>query len=134
MAHVFVETNWLFGYAAPAHHQVPVAADLLERGRRGEFTLHMPGCSIGDARKAILAKCQPRNEANAIRRFLTWAEPLGQISKEDVSAARRILERYGTNLSRDLDNIDRRSRSLIFLASMTRCSPAPPHWRLEESR
>jgi hypothetical protein len=42
MPHVFVESNWLFAFAAPAHHQVPAAAELLERARLGEFTLHMP--------------------------------------------------------------------------------------------
>ncbi len=30
MPHVFVESNWLFAFAAPAHHQVPAAADNLD--------------------------------------------------------------------------------------------------------
>jgi len=49
MQHVFVETNWLHDYAAPAHHKVPDAVTLLERARRGEFTLHItfPMCRLG---------------------------------------------------------------------------------------
>ena len=113
--HVFVETNWLFGYAAPAHHQVPAAVDLLERARRGEFTLHIPNCCLGEARKAILAKCQPRNEANAIRRFLTQAEPVGHITKEDATIARTLLDRYERNIKRDLDGLD---ESLKILATL----------------
>ena len=35
MHHVFVETNWLHDYAAPAHHKVPEAVTLLERAQRG---------------------------------------------------------------------------------------------------
>ena len=51
--HIFVETNWLFAYAAPAHHQVPAAAELLDRARRGEFTVHMPNICLGEARQAF---------------------------------------------------------------------------------
>jgi len=113
--HVFVETNWLFGYAAPAHHQVPAAAELLERARRGEFTLHLPNICIGEARKAILAKCQPRNEANAIRRFLKWAEPGGDISKEDAAVTRTLVDRYENSTKRDLDSLDNRLEALAAL-------------------
>src|SRR5438034_9833076 len=84
--HIFVETNWLFAYAAPAHHQVPAAAELLDRARRGEFTVHMPNICVGEARQAILTKCQPRNETNAIRRFPTWAQPAEHVSKADATA------------------------------------------------
>ena len=88
MPHVFVESNWLFAVAAPAHHQVPAAVELLERARHGEFILHLPNVCIGEAREAILTKCQPRREADAIRRFLTWAEPAGRVSKADAAVAR----------------------------------------------
>jgi hypothetical protein len=39
MRHVFVETNWIFDYAAPAHRKDPAAVELLERAGRGEVTL-----------------------------------------------------------------------------------------------
>jgi hypothetical protein len=113
--HVFVETNWLFGYAAPAHHQVPAAAELLERARRGEFTLHIPNCCLGEARKAILAKCQPRSEANAIRRFLAQAESVGHIAKADASIARTLLDRYERSIKHDLDGLDFSLKALATL-------------------
>ena len=52
--------------------EVPDAAELLNRARRGDFTIHMPNVCIGEARQAIMTKCQPRKEADAIRRFLSW--------------------------------------------------------------
>lgn len=115
MPHVFVETNWLFGYAAPAHHQLPAAIDLLERAQRGEFTLHIPNCCLGEARKAILAKCQPRIEANAVRRFLAQAENSGDVSGEDASTLRTLLDKYETNIKRDLDELDNRLKTLTTL-------------------
>ncbi len=99
--HIFVETNWLFAYAAPAHHQVPAAAELLDRARRGEFTVHMPNICLGEARQAILTKCQPGHEANALRRFLTWGLPAGHVTEADAATARVILSRAINLLLRD---------------------------------
>jgi hypothetical protein len=113
--HVFVESNWLFAFAAPAHHQVPAAADLLDRARRGDFILHMPSACIGEARQAILSKCQPRREADALRRFLSWSEPAGSVSKADVATTRAVLEKYETSVRRDLDKLDSTFRDLADL-------------------
>jgi len=111
-----VETNWLFAYAAPAHHQVPAAAELLDRARRGEFTVHIPNICFGEARQAILAKCQPRNEANAIRRFLTWAQPGEHVTKADATATRVVLDKYESSLKQDLENLDNTLRRLASLS------------------
>lgn len=104
MPHVFVETNWLFAYAAPAHHQVPAAAELLDRARLGEFTMHMPNVCFVEARQPILTKCQPQREADAIRNFLTWAQPSGHVKRAqnpapyawviDSATAPRTFEHY----------------------------------------
>lgn len=115
MSHVFVETNWLFAYAAPAHHQVPAAAELLERAQRGEFLLHLPNVSIGEARQAIHAKCQPRTEANAIRRFLSWATPAGNVTRQNSSIARTILDQYESRIQEDLNKLDDSLRALAGL-------------------
>src|SRR5712692_4703133 len=101
MPRVFVESNWLFAYAAPAHHQVPAAAELLDRARRGDFTLHIPNICFGEARQAILTKCQPRNEANAIRRFLTWARPADHVTEADATATRVVLDKYESSIKHD---------------------------------
>jgi len=56
--HLFVETNWVHDYAAPAHHKVPAAFTLLERAQRGDFILHIPNVSFAEARQSIQTKCQ----------------------------------------------------------------------------
>jgi hypothetical protein len=113
--HVFVETNWLFACAAPAHHQLPAAAELLDRARQGEFTLHMPNVCFGEARQAILIKCQPRNEANAIRRFLSWSGPAGQVAEDDAAVTRVVLDKYESSIKHDLDALDDTLRDLAAL-------------------
>lgn len=115
MPHVFVETNWLFAYAAPAHHQVPAAVDLLDRASRGEFTVHVPNICLGEARQAILTKCQPRNEVRALRQFLTWAQPAELVTQAAANATRVVLDKYERSISRDLDNLDSTFRYVASL-------------------
>jgi predicted nucleic acid-binding protein len=110
--HIFVETNWLFAYAAPAHHQVPEAADLLERARRGEFTLCLPNICIGEARQAIANKCKPKHEADALRRFLAWATPTGAVSQNDAATTRVVLDKFESSLKTDLASLDDSFRAL----------------------
>ena len=52
--HAFVETNWVVGLVAPAHHRIPRAAELLERARRREIALHLPALCLTKARAPIL--------------------------------------------------------------------------------
>jgi hypothetical protein len=113
--HVFVETNWLYVYAAPAHHQVPQAAELLDRcaARRIHHT-HTNIC-FGEARQAILTKCQPRREADAIRRFLTWAQPAEHVTEEDSAVTRVVLDKYESSIKQDLENLDNTLRTLASL-------------------
>jgi hypothetical protein len=99
-------------HAAPAHHQIPAAAELLKRAESGEFTLHIPNLCLGEARRAILAKCQPRNEANALRRFLAWAQPSGYVTATDAASARLILDKYKAAIKRDLSELERTFRAL----------------------
>jgi hypothetical protein len=113
--HVFVESNWLVAYAAPAHHQVPAAAELLERAREGEFTLHLPSVCIGEARQVIVTKCQPRREADALRRFLSFAEQAEKVSKPDAETTRTVLNKYEQHLKADLGQLDAAFRNLAEL-------------------
>lgn len=115
MPHVFVESNWLFSFAAPAHHRVPAAADLLERARNGEFYLHLPSVCIGEARQAIMTKCQPRHEANALRRFLSFSEQAGEIAKADADVTRAVLQKYENRIKSDLGALDETFRTLAAL-------------------
>jgi hypothetical protein len=104
--HVFVESNWLFAYAAPAHHQIRAAVELLDRARQGEFTLHLPNLCLGEAREAILAKCQPRKEATALRQFLSWSEPAGIVTHADAVTTRATVEKFENSVKRDLGKLD----------------------------
>lgn len=94
MRHVFVESNWVFGYAAPAHHKAPGAVALLERSREGELRMHLPAPCITEARRPILSKCQPRQEADAIRRFLLRAKAEQTISHQQERITSQVLDRF----------------------------------------
>lgn len=106
MRHVFVETNWVFGCAAPAHHRIPDAVSLLKRSRTGELHLLLPSPCLTEARKAILTKCQPRQEADAIRRFLRRSIVEGKVSKEDDRIVRQVLGSFEQQVDRELRQLD----------------------------
>jgi len=96
MRHVFVETNWIFAVAAPAHHKRLDAVELLERAGRNELQLHVPAPCLTEARQPIMMRCQPRHEAGAIRQFLLWARSAGTISAEYEQVTREVLDRFET--------------------------------------
>jgi hypothetical protein len=88
---------------------------LLDRAQAGEFTLHIPNCCIGEARRAIRSKCQPRKEADAIREFLAHAESSEQIAKHDAAVALVLLQQYEQSIQRDLGQLDEKLRTLASL-------------------
>ena len=106
MRHVFVETNWVFGYAAPAHHKRLDAVELLQRSRSGEVLLHLPSPCLTEARQPILMKCQPRLEADAVRRFLLRARTEGAISHDQDRITRQVLDRFEQQVHTELRQLD----------------------------
>jgi hypothetical protein len=106
MRQVFVETNWVFGYAAPAHHKRADAVGLLERARIGEVQLHIPALCLTEARPPIMSKCQPRNEADAVRRFLLRAKSEGTVTPEQDRATREVLDNFEAQVRTELRNLD----------------------------
>jgi predicted nucleic acid-binding protein len=106
MRHVFVETNWVFACAAPAHHREVQAVELLDRARAGELQLHLPSPCLTEARQAIAVKCQPRNEADAIRRFLKRASAEQRVSSEDERITREVLDRFDRQVHRELEQFN----------------------------
>lgn len=106
MRHVFVETNWVFGYAAPAHHKRADAVALFERARAHEVQLHLPALCLTEARPPIMSKCQPRYEADAIRRFLLRAKSEGTVSPEQERATREVLDRFELQVRTELRQLD----------------------------
>ena len=104
MYHVFVETNWVHDYAAPAHHKVPEAVTLLERAKRGEFILHIPNVSFAEARQSIQTKCQPV-DGPGIHRYIRWAHGNGELNDEQAREAHRLADRYVQGINKELNTV-----------------------------
>jgi hypothetical protein len=106
MRHVFVETNWVVDWAAPAHHKVPAALGLFERAASGELQLHLPVICISEARRPILERFQSRNEADRVRQFLLWARDRGIVNADEDEVTRRVLDQMEGRVRADLEKLD----------------------------
>jgi hypothetical protein len=104
MSHVFAETNWLHGNAAPAHHKVPDAVILLERAKRGKFILHVPNVSFAEARQSIQTKCQPV-DGPGIHRYIRWAHANGELNDEQARGAHQLADRYIQDINKELSAV-----------------------------
>jgi hypothetical protein len=112
MRHVFVETNWVFAYVAPAHHKSLDAVELLQRTRAREVRLHLPAPCLTEARQAILTKCQPRHEADAVRQFLLRARAERTVSPDQERTTREVLDRFEQQVQTELRQLDETFASL----------------------
>jgi hypothetical protein len=112
MRHVFVETNWVFGYVAPAHHKRLDVVELLQRSRSHELLLHLPSPCLTEARRPIQNKCQPRLEADAVRRFLLRARTEGAVSQDQDRTTREVLDRFEQQIRTELRQLDNTLASL----------------------
>jgi hypothetical protein len=101
MHHVFVETNWLHDYAAPAYHKVPEAVTLLERAQRGELILHIPNVSFAEARQSIQMKCQPV-DGPGIHRYIRWVQRTGELDEAQTTGAHRLADKYVQSINKEL--------------------------------
>jgi hypothetical protein len=110
--HVFVETNWVVAYAAPAHLRLPAALTLAEKAERGELRLYIPSACFTEARYPIRTKFHRRTPADSLRKYLAWATSEGAVDPEDCAIVRRVLDRYEAAVLTELDNLDVRLRSL----------------------
>ena len=104
MRHVFVETNWLHDYAAPAHHKVPDAFTLLERAQQGEFMLHIPNVSFAEARHSIQSRCQPV-DGPGIHRYIQWAQKNGEFNDGQARDAHQLAEKYVQSIRKELSGV-----------------------------
>jgi len=108
MRHVFVETNWVVSYAAPAHHklQVPAAEELLDRAANNEILLHLPSICVSEARRPIQERFKVRTEADRIRQFLLWAKDEEHITEEETEITRRVLDKMEGFVKHDLGRLE----------------------------
>ena len=112
MPHVFVETNWVVAYAAPAHLQVPAAAQLIKKARAGKLTLHLPALCLTEARHPLRTKFQPRATADSVRKYVAWATREGKVEHDSANTIRLILDQYEATVSAELDQLDYRLQEL----------------------
>jgi hypothetical protein len=105
MKHVFVETNWVVDYCAPAHKRGLAATQLLNLARSGTLRLYLPSPCLAEASGAIRKKFQPR-EANTVREYLKWASAGGQVEGGDEQVTRRVLDRFERLVNDDLDSLE----------------------------
>jgi len=111
MRHVFIETNWVVDYCAPAHQRALAAIRLLEAANSGSIQLHLPAPCLAEARSVIRIKFQPR-EADRLREYLKWAKANGHVEAGVEEATRRVLEQFESLVKRDLDNLETRIEGL----------------------
>jgi len=75
--HVFVETNFVVEWAAPAHLRAPAARELVDRAARDELTLYVPAICLSEAGPVLRSeRWQPRRDTDPIRSFLRANESL----------------------------------------------------------
>ena len=118
MHHVFVETNWLHDFAAPAHHKVPEAVTLLERAQQGEFTLHIPNVSFAEARQSIQTKCQPV-DGPGIHRYIRWAHKNGELNETQARDAHQVADKYVQSIHKELSAVSLILKGLADLPCIT---------------
>ena len=106
MEHVFVETNWLVGCLAPAHHKVPAAVELLEKAKRNEVRLYLPAICVSECKRPVCEKFQVKLEADRVRKFLLWARSNEAIEIAHEETVRRALDKMEGVVKRDLDRLD----------------------------
>jgi predicted nucleic acid-binding protein len=112
MRHVFVETNWVVEYAAPAHRKTPAALELLDRAAREEIGLYLPVICVSEARRPVAERFQVRTEADRVRQFLLWARDTGMVDAAEDETTRRVLDRMESRVKADLDGVDDSLNSL----------------------
>ncbi len=121
MNHVFVETNWVVEYAAPAYFRAdyPDAQQLLDRARSGEFTLELPSICIAESRRAILTRFAPKQAfAGQIVSFLRWSREQELLDDAAFDVGVRATEKMEREIRRDLDSLDARLDTLRTLPGL----------------
>jgi len=113
MRHVFVETNRVYSFSAPAHHKVRAAVKILDRAREGEIRIHLPSVCLTEVRRPILTKCQPGKEADAIRQFLLWARAEHVVSPEQDQSTREVLVLFEQRVRAELRGLEDSLASLF---------------------
>jgi predicted nucleic acid-binding protein len=107
MKHVFVETNWVVEFGAPAQLRHPEALALAQQAQHEEIRFYVPTVCLTEARQVFRSKYQPRNQANSVRSYLNWAMANNTQTDTDCKTVHRILDQYEAAVSADLQQPER---------------------------
>ena len=107
MKHVFVETNWVFEFCAPAHRSTPEAQALARRAANGELVLHVPAVSLREGANAIRQKCKP-SANKELQEFRRWAEANAKLGATTAAEARVFLDAYVNSVNADMATLENR--------------------------
>jgi len=117
MRHVFLETNWLVAAAKPAHDRLPAACDLLNLARDRRIRIYVPACCIGEAKKTIRMKFQPK-EANRLRSYVRWAVEQKLLDQEVAESARKMLSSFEGHIKSELERLNDTLRGITTAAGV----------------
>ena len=120
MRHVFLETNWLVNIAAPAHQQIPAAVELLDSARDGRIRIYIPACCIGEAKKTIRLKFQPK-EADRLRKFVQWAVEQKILNHNTAESARTMLSKFQERVTSELAGLNDKLRDITSTGGSRSC-------------
>jgi hypothetical protein len=118
MRHIFVETNWLVAVAAPARNPPPAALELLDSATQGRIRIYIPACSIGEARKTIRQKFQPK-EADRLRSYVQWAVEQKILDEKTADSARTVLTSFVGSVTSKLTHLNDTLRDITTAAGVT---------------
>jgi predicted nucleic acid-binding protein len=108
MKHVFVETNWVFEFAVPAHLRSSTALTLAQKAAAGDLRLYVPSVCLTEASAAIRRKINPASAANSVRKYLAWASTVGELDAEDSKTVRRVLDKFEISVQGESDRVEER--------------------------
>lgn len=114
MKHVFVETNWVFEFCAPAHRSTPEAQSLAKRADNGDLVLHIPAVSLREGANAIQQECQPKANKE-LQEFRRWAFANGKFGPTTDAEAKTFLDAYVNSVQADMATLETRIGAIYGL-------------------
>lgn len=106
MIAVFVESNWIYEYCAPAHRRAPDAQRLVERAKAGDIQLLIPAICLREGANAVRNKCQPR--LDEMRRYWRFVKDQGDLPVEHGQVVLQFLDGFERRVREELAAIDDR--------------------------
>jgi hypothetical protein len=111
MINVFVESNWVYEYCAPAHRRTRNAEALVVRAEAGEIRLLVPAICLREGAAAVRTKCQPK--LTEVREYRRLAASEGRLPRDKSDVVVEFLDHFDRHVRDDLAAIDERLDALL---------------------